>query len=69
MKNKYFWIKQRNNPQLGTYYVKMGNISVREAKSHVSETLYGWNAMLQFSNEKEYLDKIEELQTAGQKIQ
>jgi len=41
---KKFWLKQRHNPQLGTYWVKCGQLSVREAKSQ-ERTLYGQNAM------------------------
>lgn len=57
---KKFWLKKRNNPQLGVYYIKLGQLSEREAKQHAA-SIYGHNEVIAFNTEKEYLDKIEEL--------
>lgn len=57
---KKFWIKQRYNPQLGTYFVPMGQMSKTQALAH-EVSLYGENVMLSFDTEKEYQAKIAEL--------
>ena len=67
MKQKYYWIKERHNPQLGVYYVAMGNISVKDAESKSS--VYGWNHMLKFYSEKEYKAKISDLIEKGERVQ
>jgi hypothetical protein len=68
MKNKYWWLKERHNPQLGVYWSCYGNISVAEAKRY-EQPLYGTNYMHRFSSEEEYNRKIEELIKAGEKVQ
>ena len=36
---KYWWIKERYNPQLGTYYIKYGNtLTVKQAKAMEDNT-------------------------------
>jgi len=69
MKPKYHWIKERHNPQLGTYYVKCGPMTVREAKSYEGSRGYGSNRMLRFASEEEYHAKINELHAAGKPVQ
>lgn len=56
MKYKYWYIKERHNPQLGIYYIKLGNISAREA-SQYGDSLYGNNYILKFESESEYNKK------------
>lgn len=65
---KPFWIKQRNNPQLGTYYVAMGRMSKTAAKGH-GKSIYGSNKMLEFATEAEYKAKIEQLKSEDARIQ
>jgi hypothetical protein len=43
----YFWIKERHNPQLGTYYVSLGQLTKAAAKKYEKES-YGRNIMLPF---------------------
>jgi hypothetical protein len=62
-----YWIKERDNPQLGTYYVAMVQMSKTQAMKHESP-LYGSNTMLQFSTEEIYKAKLSELTKAGQRV-
>lgn len=57
---KSFWIKERNNPQLGTYYVACGQLSKTAARK-MEKALYGSNVMLEFKTEAEYTAKLDEL--------
>ncbi len=65
MAGKYFWIKERHNPQLGVYYVACGKITVKEA-NQMKDSLYGNNYMHKYSTEDEYEAKITELINSGQ---
>lgn len=67
MNNKPFWIKKRHNPQLGTYFVACGRMSLAEARGQ-EYALYGSNEMLRLDTEAEYLDKLEELRAAGEEV-
>jgi len=67
MKPKYYWIKERYNPQLGTYYSFLGNISVKEALQW-EKTLYGLNFMHKFETKDKYDSEIEKLRSSGAKI-
>lgn len=70
MKNKQsFWIKERYNPQTGTYYVARGQMSKSEAKQVEKDCLYGRNKMLEFKTEEDYINKIRELQLSGERVQ
>lgn len=51
---KPYWIKQQYNPQLGTYYVAMVQIGVREAMKH-QDTHYRYNAMLRYGTQAGYV--------------
>jgi len=68
MPGKYYWIKERYNPQLGTYYVRCGQITVKKAKK-MENVLYGDNVMHKFSTVEEYRSKIKELKNCGEKVQ
>lgn len=61
MKPKYWYIKERHNPQFDKpYYVALGNITKDEAiKAGMS--LYGYNNILRIDTEQEYRKKIKEL--------
>ena len=60
MKPKFWWIKQRHNPQLGVYYVGLGNLSVKEALKH-ENSLYGSNVILKFNSQEDYESKLIEV--------
>lgn len=68
MPGKFWWLKERYNPQLGTYYVKCGRISIAYAKA-IGKALYGENTMHKFESEEEYLAEIDRLKKSGEKIQ
>ena len=68
MAGRFFWLKERVNPQLGTYYVKCGKITAREAKT-MENSLYGDNYMHKFKTIDEYESKISELKDKGFFIQ
>lgn len=63
-----YWIKERHNPQLGIYYVGMGQLSKTAAKK-CEEALYGTNYMQSYSNEADYRLKLDELKAEGKKVQ
>lgn len=65
---KRFYIKQRHNPQLGTYYVACGRLSKREAKAK-ERSLFGDNTMLGFDTGEEYLEMLSSLRAAGEHVQ
>jgi hypothetical protein len=67
MMAKKWWIKERHNPQLGVYYVGMGQISKAEAMRY-ENTLHGTNYMLSFDSEEAYNAKLAELKANGRKI-
>lgn len=65
---KYYWIKERHNPQQGPYYVACGNTySVKNAKK-IETPLYGDNIMHKFNSEQEYNNEIERLKKAGERV-
>lgn len=64
---KKFWLKERHNPQIGIYYVKIGQLSKTAAKKY-TKPIYGDNTMLSFDTEAEYLARIAELESKGEKI-
>jgi len=65
---KPYWIKERYNPQLGTYYVAMGQMSQTAAQRY-ERSIYGENVMLRFETEQEYQAKLDSLRAAGERIQ
>ena len=50
---KSFWIKERENPQIGIYYTACGQLSKTAAKK-MEKSIYGTNTMLEYQTEKEY---------------
>jgi len=67
MATKYYWIKERHNPQLGVYYVACGQMPVKQAKA--SElSLYGNNYMHRFKTKDLYEARLFELISDGHKI-
>ncbi len=63
-----FWIKERENPQLGTYFVLCGKLSKKDAKAREG-SIYGFNTMHSFDTEDAYKSRIAELKKAGERIQ
>jgi len=68
MVTKLWWLKERENPQLGTYWVACGKLSKTAAK-RMEYSLYGCNIMHSFETEAEYLERIEELKQQGERVQ
>lgn len=64
---KRFYIKQRENPQLGTYFVPQGQLSKAEARS-MEKSLYGFNIMLPFDSEDDYNAELARLRAAGENV-
>ena len=62
-----YYIKERYNPQLGTYYKCMGKLKAKEAKAY-EKPLYGSNRMLKFETEDEYNAEIAALKEAGERV-
>lgn len=67
-KPKLFYIKERHNPQLGVYYVALGQLSRAEAAAH-ERSLYGHNVVLGFAVEADYLARLEQLKAAKESVQ
>lgn len=65
---RHWYLKQRFNPQLGTYWIKCGQLGKREAMG-LEGSLYGHNKMHGFETEAEYLAKIAELEREGERVQ
>ena len=62
-----FWIKERSNPQLGTYFVACGKMKVKDAKS-AGGSLYGSSEMHRFNNEVDYEKRLRELKESGERV-
>ncbi len=67
-KYKYWYLKRRDNPQLGTYYYRLGNISQAAAK-RAGGSLYGQNNVLRFESSDELEKEIVRLIESGETIQ
>jgi hypothetical protein len=65
---KYWWIKERQNPQLGTYYVACGKMPIKQARAAERGTLYGYNIMHKFRSFDLYQAKLDELRRDGEKV-
>lgn len=65
---KPWWICERRNPQLGTYYIAEGRLSKTAANERESPG-YGRNIMHRFKTEEAYKDKIRQLEAEGNKVQ
>jgi hypothetical protein len=68
MKNHPWWIKDRYNPQLGTYYVACGQMSKTAAK-RCERPLYGDNVMKRYETEADYKAALEDLKKRGERVQ
>ncbi len=68
MKNptRQFCIKERQNPQLGTYFVQMGWLSQKEIKA-CEKAIYGRNIVHSFKTEAEGLKFLQEQEAEGSK--
>lgn len=62
---KKWWILRRDNPQLGVYYMGLGQLSKTEARARES-TLYGYNSVMPFDSKHDYLAKLAELENTGE---
>jgi hypothetical protein len=67
MKPKYWWIKERHNPQIGLYYMAVGPLSVKDAQA-MERARYGCNYMHKFAGEREYTARLEELRSQGKRV-
>lgn len=67
MKPKYWWVKERHNPQLGVYYVPLGRMTMRDAMRSYNPK-YGLNILHKFESEHEYEAKLKELRKSGEKV-
>ena len=68
MPSKYWWIKERYNPQLGVYYVACGNIPQATAK-RMADSLYGTNVMHPYKSKELYVDALSDLLNEGGRVQ
>ena len=65
---KLFYVKERSNPQCGTYWVAEGQLSKAEAKAK-TKTLYGSNTMHSFSTQELYAAFLAQLRADGKRVQ
>lgn len=65
---KKYYLKERINPQLGTYWVRCGQMSKAAAK-RAEEPLYGENVMHEFDSLLAYTQRINELVRTGAHVQ
>ncbi len=65
---KMFYIKERHNPQLGVYYIAMGQMTKTAAKE-AAGGVYGTNIMRAFMDEQTYKDELAALKEKGEKVQ
>lgn len=68
MKAEKFWIKERENPQIGTYFVRMGPMSIRAAKKY-ENPIYGNSIMHSYDDEASYNLEIQRLKKAREIVQ
>lgn len=68
MAGKYYWIKERENPQLRTYYVACGKIAMKEAQAYERKSLYGSNIMHRFTTKETYEAEISRLKAKGKRV-
>lgn len=58
MAGKYWWIKERDNPQFkNPYFIAYGRISIAKARK-METALYGRNYMHKFDTKDEYLAAV-----------
>ena len=62
---KYWWIRERVNPQFKKpYYIAYGKIPIKEALQ-LEKSIYGDNYMLRFESEIDYKVKLSKLRQNG----
>jgi len=62
-----YYIKERYNPQTGTYFVAEGQMTKTEAKRH-EKPIYGWNIMHGFDSLAAYEKRLGELKSEGRRV-
>jgi len=67
-RQRQWWIKERDNPQLGTYWVACGQLSKTEARRKEG-SLYGMNIMHAFDTEEAYNARLDQLRQSGECVQ
>jgi hypothetical protein len=67
MMPKSFWIKERYNPQLGTYFVACGQLSKTAARK-MEKSTYGDNTMHEYKTEQEYKKALDDLRASGASV-
>lgn len=64
-----WWIKERDNPQLGRYFILCGQMGQRTAKQYETGSVYGRNIMHSFDTEDAYNERIQKLRDNNESIQ
>lgn len=67
MAKKYWYIKERHNPQNGVSFTPLGNISKSEAKKH-EKTIYGQNIIHKYESLEVYQTEISRLIANKEKV-
>jgi len=64
---KSYYIKERVNPQTGTYFVLKGQLTKKEVKKE-EESIYGTNIMHEYKTNQDYNAAINTLLNKNEKI-
>jgi len=64
---KYWYIKERHNPNIGIYYIPMGRLTKAQAEKHISP-LFGMNTMLRYKTDEEYRKALAEYGIEGKTV-
>ena len=67
-RQRQWWIKERDNPQLGTYWVACGQLS-KTAARRMEGSLYGMNIMHGYDTEEAYNARLSELRKSRERVQ
>ena len=67
-RQRQWWIKERDNPQLGTYWVACGQLS-KTAARRIEGSLYGMNLMHGYDTEEAYNARLAQLRKSGERVQ
>lgn len=62
-----FYIKERHNPQIGVYYVGLGQLTTKAAKSQ-EKSLYGDNIVHAYDTQASYDTELNRLRFAGERV-
>lgn len=63
-----YYIKERHNPQIGSYYIALGKMTAKAAKKAEQGGGYGTNYMHKFRTRAEYEAEIQSLVEDGQRV-